>query len=94
MLSSTGILVISAIAVERAPKNATSGGKKKSPKMNVLRKQASPPSRLFLVPKSFLFPADIPTMAAKVSPMDKNAMEQKHIFGLRKATQMTEETII
>jgi len=93
ILSSTGNLENSDKVAAIAPKNAMTGSIKKRAKIKVLIKQAKLPSRLFLVPKSFLFPNEIPTVAAKVSPIAKKQRERKAISLGKMAIQRIVEII-
>ena len=95
ILSSRGILHNSAIVADKAPKIARGGlSNHKMPKMEQLTKQAKLPSKLFFPLLNQRLPKLIPTRAAKVSPMVKNAIAQEAISGLKKATQITAEKSI
>lgn len=92
-LSSRGILPSSARVAARAPPSTRTGFPiHRRPKIRQLTKQARLPSRLLLIPRNLRFPRLIPTKAAKVSPMERKAMEHDAISGSgKKATQSMAE---
>ena len=75
MLSFIGIRDNSAAVVEIAPINAmmgtlySTGFRKRTANIKDAEKHAILPSKLFFVPRSFLFPKGIPIKAAAVSPI-------------------------
>ena len=93
ILSSIGKRENSAKVAAIAPKKAIVGSIKKRAKINVLTKQAKLPSRLLLVPNSFLLPNEIPMIAAKVSPIDRKHKDRKAISSGKTAIQRVAETI-
>ena len=62
-------------------------------KIKVPIKHANEPSKLFLEPLNFLSPKFIPTIAANVSPIAKEAIATNVISTGKKAIQTTEATI-
>ncbi len=93
MLSSIGKRENSAKVAAIAPKKAMVGSIKKRAKIKVLIKQAKLPSRLLLVPNSFLFPNEIPMIAAKVSPIARKHNDRKAISLGKMAMQRIVEII-
>jgi len=91
-LSSMGMFTSSATLAAMAPDKAIDGCKKNMPNKNVDAKHASVPSKLFFEFLNFLFPKFMPTKAAKVSPIDKNAIATKAMSGGKKAIHTIAET--
>ena len=93
MLSSKGISTASAIVAVNAPKKARRGCIKKRAKEKVATKQPKLPSKLFGDFKKFRLPLDFPTIAATVSPIDKNDSAIKAISGEKIAMEKIDDII-